>query len=255
VAARRVILTDLEFYELRYSGRTATFLRAFRALYLGVFFNVMIMASVTLAAIKIGGVLLGLSPVETVVIAGGVTVAFSTLGGLRGVLLTDFVLFITALAGSILAAVFALRHPDVGGLSSLLANPSVAGRLSMLPDFADTSRAARAAAADPDRRAVVERVVPGRGAGRRRLRRAAHARGAQRDGRDGATLFFNVAHYALRPWPWILVALASLVVFPTIGLDRRGVPARRRRSSATTWPTRRCSRSCRPGCSASSSRR
>jgi solute:Na+ symporter, SSS family len=212
---RAGVMTDLEFYELRYSGRTATFLRAFRALYLGVFFNVMIMATVSLAAIKIGGVLLGLSPIQTLVIAGGVTVAFSALGGLRGVLLTDFVLFITALTGSILAAVFALRHPDVGGLSSLLANPSVAGRLSLLPDFADTSQLVPLL--------LIPIAVqwwsvwyPGAepGGGGYVAQRMLAAR-TETDA-TGATLFFNVAHYALRPWPWILVALASLIVFPTI---------------------------------------
>lgn len=87
------VLTDVEFYELRYSGKAARFLRGFRAIYLGFLFNVMIMASVSLAAIKIGGVLLGLSPVETVVIAGVITVIYSSLGGLRGVLFTDFLQF------------------------------------------------------------------------------------------------------------------------------------------------------------------
>jgi solute:Na+ symporter, SSS family len=220
---RAGILTDLEFYELRYSGRTATFLRAFRALYLGVFFNVVIMASVTLAAIKIAGVLLGLSPVQTVLIAGGVTVAFSTLGGLRGVLITDFVLFITALAGSIMAAYFALGHPDVGGLNALLANPAVSGRLSILPDFSDP------AAYIP--LFVVPLAVqwwsvwyPGAepGGGGYIAQRMLAAR-TETDA-TGATLLFNVAHYALRPWPWIIVALASLVVFPTVDSLREAFP-------------------------------
>src|SRR5919106_456536 len=136
---RAGIMTDVEFYELRYSGRTASFLRAFRALYLGVFFNVMIMATVSLAAIKIAGVLLGLTPIQTILVAGGVTVAFSALGGLSGVLVTDFVLFITALGGSIVAAVFAVSHTDVGGLSGLMAHAQVSGRLSLLPDFGDAS--------------------------------------------------------------------------------------------------------------------
>lgn len=105
---RAGVLTDLEFYEIRYSGRSAAFLRGFRAVYLGVFFNVMIMAAVTLAAIKIGGVLLGISPVAMVVLAGGATVLFSMAGGLRGVLITDFLLFFVALFGSIAAAAVAL---------------------------------------------------------------------------------------------------------------------------------------------------
>lgn len=131
--------TDVGFYELRYSGRLARFLRGFRAVYLGAFFNVMIMASVTLAAIKIGGVLLGVTPVETVLVAGTVTVLYSMLGGLTGVLVTDFVLFVVAMVGSIAAAVYALDRPEVGGLAGLLAHPSVAERLSFVPDFSDTS--------------------------------------------------------------------------------------------------------------------
>jgi solute:Na+ symporter, SSS family len=212
---RAGVMTDLEFYELRYSGRTASFLRAFRALYLGIFFNVMIMAAVTLAAIKIGGVLLGLSPVATILIAGGVTVVFSALGGLRGVVLTDFLLFATALGGSVVAAIYAVGHPDVGGLGALLTNPSVSGRLSLLPDFTDTSQLVPLL--------VIPIAVqwwsvwyPGAepGGGGYVAQRMLAAR-SETDA-TGATLFFNVAHYALRPWPWILVALASLVVYPTV---------------------------------------
>jgi solute:Na+ symporter, SSS family len=212
---RAGIMTDLEFYELRYSGRTATFLRAFRALYLGIFFNVMIMATVTLAAMKIAGILLGLSPMQTILIAGGVTVAFSMLGGLRGVLLTDFLLFLTALTGSILAAAYALNHPDVGGLSALLAHPNVAGKLNILPDFSDPAQYVPLF--------LIPLAVqwwsvwyPGAepGGGGYVAQRMLAAR-SETDA-TGATLFFNVAHYALRPWPWILVALASLVVFPTV---------------------------------------
>ena len=94
---RSRVLTDIEFYELRYSGRPAAFLRGFRAVYLGVFFNVVIMANVTLAAIKIGGVLLGLSPMQTITIAAVVTLAYSMTGGLTGVLLTDLVQFAVAM--------------------------------------------------------------------------------------------------------------------------------------------------------------
>jgi solute:Na+ symporter, SSS family len=220
---RAGILTDLEFYELRYSGRTATFLRAFRALYLGVFFNVMIMATVTLAAMKIAGILLGLSPLQTILIAGGVTVVFSMLGGLRGVVLTDFLLFITALTGSIFAAYYAVTHPDVGGLSSLLANPAVAGRLNILPDFSDPAQYVPLF--------VIPLAVqwwsvwyPGSepGGGGYVAQRMLAAR-TETDA-TGATLLFNVAHYALRPWPWILVALASLVVFPTVDSIREAFP-------------------------------
>jgi solute:Na+ symporter, SSS family len=220
---RAGILTDLEFYEIRYGGRPAAFLRGFRALYLGVFFNVVIMASVTLAAIKIAGVLLGISPVATVLLAGGVTVAFSTLGGFRGVVLTDLLLFFTALGGSIAVAWIALGHPEVGGLSGLFTHPEVAGRLSLLPDFRDTE-------------ALVPLLVipiavqwwsvwyPGAepGGGGYVAQRMLAARNETEA--TAATLLFNAAHYAVRPWPWILVALASIVVFPTVDSLREAFP-------------------------------
>ena len=94
---RSKALTDLEFYELRYSGKEAAFLRGFRAVYLGFFFNIVTMAGVCLAAIKIGGVLLGLSPVRALLIASVVTVIYSSLGGLKGVLMS-FLSFALALA-------------------------------------------------------------------------------------------------------------------------------------------------------------
>lgn len=131
------VLTDVEFYELRYSGKAARFLRGFRAIYLGFLFNVMIMASVSLAAIKIGGVLLGLSPVQTVVIAGIITVVYSSLGGLRGVLFTDFLQFFLSLGGALVAAYVALNHPKVGGLDSLLAHENVADKLAFFPSFSN----------------------------------------------------------------------------------------------------------------------
>ena len=212
---RSGVMTDIEFYELRYSGKVAAFLRGFRAIYLGVFFNIMVMASVTLAAIKIGGVMLHWSPLQTVGIAIVVTVIFSTAGGLRGVLFTDALLFVVAMSGSIAAAVYSLRHPAVGGLSGLLDNDLVAGKLSLLPDFTDPALA------------IPFFLVPiavqwwaawypgsepgGGGYIAQRMLAAKDERHA-----TAATLFFNVAHYALRPWPWILVALASLVVFPDL---------------------------------------
>jgi Na+/proline symporter len=212
---RSGVLTDIEFYELRYSGRPAAFLRGFRALYLGVFFNIMIMAAVTLAAIKIGGVMFRLSPFESIAIASVVTVVFSTAGGLRGVLLTDALLFVVAMIGSVAAAVVAVRHPEVGGLTGLLEHASVADKTRLLPDLSNLDIAvpfflmpllvqwwaAWYPGAEPG----------GGGYIAQRMLAAKNERHAV-----GATLLFNVAHYALRPWPWILVALASLVVFPDL---------------------------------------
>ena len=117
---RSKVLTDLEFYELRYSGKPAKFLRAFRAIYLGVFFNVMIMASVCLAGIKIGGILLNLSPFECVFYSSVITVFYSSLGGLRSVVITDLIQFVLAMVGSIWACIYILNLNDIGGLQSLI---------------------------------------------------------------------------------------------------------------------------------------
>ncbi len=186
-------LTDINFYELRYSGAPAAFLRGFRAIYLGVFFNVMIMATVTLAAIKIAGVLLGLDAHATVVLAALITVVYSTTSGLWGVVVTDLLLFVLAMIGSIAAAYYAVTQPAVGGLAGLVANPLVKDKLSLLPDFSDRGgcRAGRAA-----RRAMVEHLVPRLGAGRRGLPRAAHAGGAQRAAGHGGDAV--VQHRPLR---------------------------------------------------------
>jgi Na+/proline symporter len=221
---RSGVVTDLEFYELRYSGRPAAFLRGFRAIYLGFFFNVMVMAAVTLAAIKIGGVLFGLSPLVTVTLAGSVTVAFSAAGGLRSVILTDLVLFFVAMIGSVVAAWVAVSRPEVGGLRALMAHPGVTDRLALMPDLANLDAlvplfliplavqwwAAWYPGSEPGGGGyVAQRML------------------AARDERHavGATMLFNAAHYALRPWPWILVALASLVVFPDLDSLRRAFPA------------------------------
>jgi solute:Na+ symporter, SSS family len=210
---RSGILTDLEFYELRYSGAPASFLRGFRAIYLGVVFNVVIMATVCLAAIKIGGVLLGLSPVQTVLIASIITVVYTSLGGLRGVIITDFFQFFLAMIGMVWAAVIILHRPDIQGLESLLAHPNLQGKLNFLPDFNNWE--------------VVWPLFilplavqwwsvwyPGAepGGGGYIVQRMLSAKNEKHA--IGATLFFNISHYALRPWPWLLIALASLIYYP-----------------------------------------
>lgn len=220
---RSGVLTDIEFYELRYSGKPAAFLRGFRAVYLGLFFNVMIMATVTLAAIKIGGVVLGLQPWQTVLVAGLVTVIFSSLGGFLGVLLTDMLLFVVAMIGAVSAAVVAVNLPEVGGLENLFTHDAVQGKLSLLPDFDNTEMVITLL--------IVPLAVqwwsvwyPGSepGGGGYIAQRILAAKNEQHA--IGATLFFNAAHYALRPWPWILVALASLVVFPDLESIRTAFP-------------------------------
>jgi Na+/proline symporter len=215
--------TDVGFYELRYSGPAARFLRGFRAIYLGVFFNVMIMASVSLAAIKIGGVMLGVSPATTLLVAGGITVVYSFFGGLTGVLVTDFAQFVIAMIGSVLAAVWAVNRPEIGGLSQLLRHPEIAKRMDFLPDFSNGEIALALF--------VIPLAVqwwsvwypgsePGGGGYVAQRMLAAKSEGHA----QGATLLFNAAHYALRPWPWILVAFASLVVYPDLAALRAAFP-------------------------------
>ncbi|MFM8357794.1 MAG: sodium:solute symporter family protein, partial [Verrucomicrobiota bacterium] len=222
---RSDVLTDVEFYELRYSGKPAAFLRGFRAVYLGLFFNVVIMANVTLAAIKIGGIMLGLTPLQTITLAAGVTVAYSMVGGLTGVLLTDLVQFIIAMVGSVWAAIYVCGLPQVGGLGKVLAHPNVAGKLSLIPDFQTVS---------PDLILTVflmpllvqwwSAYYPGAepGGGGYVVQRILAARDERHAA--GATLLFNLMHYALRPWPWIVVALCSLVVFPDLASLRQAFP-------------------------------
>jgi len=177
------VKTDLEFYELRYGGKPAKFLRKFRAIYLGIIFNVITMSAVTLAAIKIGGIMLGLEPWQTVLTAGLVTVTFSAIG----------------------------------------ANENVVGKISILPDFGD-------------REALIALLIiplavqwwsswyPGAepGGGGYIAQRMFAAKNENHA--IGATFFFNIMHYALRPWPWILVALASLVVFPDLDSIQKAFP-------------------------------
>ena len=217
------VSTDLEFYELRYGGKPASFLRKFRAIYLGIIFNVITMSAVTLAAIKIGGIMLGLEPWQTVLTAGLVTVTFSAIGGFKGVVYTDVILFFVAMGGAIGAAVYLVNLPEVGGIQSLLTNENVASKISILPDFGD-------------REAMIALLIiplavqwwsswyPGAepGGGGYIAQRMFAAK--DENHAIGATFFFNIMHYALRPWPWILVALASLVVFPDLTSIQNAFP-------------------------------
>lgn len=212
---RSNVATDMEFYELRYGGKPAHFLRWFRAFYLGVLFNVMAMSAVTLAAIKIGQVMLGLDPVFTVVVAGSITVLFSAVGGFRGVIYTDFVLFFVAIAGAVGAAYYLVNIPEVGGLQALLAHENVSDKLSILPDFSDTE-ALIGILIIPLAVQWWSAWYPGAepGGGGYIAQRMLAAKNENHA--IGATFFFNIMHYALRPWPWILVALASMVVYPDL---------------------------------------
>ncbi len=210
---RSGVMTDVEFYELRYSGKGGQILRGFRALYLGLFFNVFIIAIVSLAAIKIMGVLIGISPMQTILIGAGATMLYSVAGGLRSVLLVDFFQFSLAMIGSIAATYYILNMEQVGGLEGLFANEAVQAKMSLVPS---TTEAWVALFIIPIAIQWWTAYYPGAEPGgggyiAQRIMAAKDEKHATK-----ASLFFNVAHYALRPWPWILVALASLVVFPTL---------------------------------------
>jgi SSS family solute:Na+ symporter len=219
---RSGVLTDLEFYEIRYSGRPATFVRGFRALYLGLFFNCVIMATVNLAAAKIANVLLGWPMGKTLLVCALLNVAFAATSGLWGVLVTDFIQFGVAMTGSVAAAVYAVRRPQVGGLAALFAKSDLK-TLALVPDFGDWSLALAVM--------IIPLTIqwwsvwyPGAepGGGSYIAQRMLAAR-SEKDALGG-TLFFNFAHYALRPWPWVVVALSSILVFPTLDDIRRAFP-------------------------------
>ncbi len=220
---RSNVMTDLEYYELRYSGKAASFLRGFRSLYLGIFFNTLIMGTVTLAAIKIGGVMLGIKPWQAV--AGGslVVMIYASLGGLKGVIWADFFQYSIAMFGAVLAAVIAVRQPEINGLENLLSNPALQEKIKVLPDFSNPSVW------------VTLLLIPiavqwwsvwypgaepgGGGYIAQRMLSAKNEKNA-----IGATLLFNFAHYALRPWPWIIVALASIIIYPDLDSIRAQFP-------------------------------
>ena len=215
-------LTDLEFYELRYSGKSAALVRGFRAVYLGLFFNCVIMGSVTLAAAKIANVMLGWDRLQTVLICGAICIGFSVMSGLWGVLASDIVQFVIAIVGVFAAASVALKQPQVGGLDGLVSRLEP-GQLNLLPDFSNAEMV------------MVVLIIPltvqwwsvwypgaEPGGGSYVAQRMLAAKDEKHA--LAATLWFNVAHYALRPWPWIVVALCSLLVFPELADIQTALP-------------------------------
>ena len=219
---RSGVLTDLEFYEIRYSGATAKFVRGFRSIYLGLFFNCVIMASVNLAAAKIANVMLGWPMGKTLVICALLNIAFAATSGLWGVLVTDFIQFGIAMTGSVAAAYYAVKQPEIGGIAGLI-DKIPAGTLNLVPDFGDWSLTLTVL--------VIPLTVqwwsvwypgaePGGGS---YIAQRMLASKSERDAVAG-TLFFNFAHYALRPWPWIIVALSSMIIYPQLADIQRTFP-------------------------------
>jgi solute:Na+ symporter, SSS family len=227
---RSGVMTDLEFYEVRYSGTAAGVVRGFRSVYLGLLFNCLIMATVNLAACKIAGVLFGLQRWQTLALVGGLNVIFATHSGLWGVLVIDMVQFFIKMTAVIAAAYFALQVPVVGGLSGLIAKlgaakgPGGLNYLSLLPDFSNNWDMAVAVFVMPIAVQWWAAWYPGAepGGGSYIAQRMLASK-SEKDAL-GAVLFFNVAHYVLRPWPWIIVALCSILVYPQLSDIQKAFP-------------------------------
>ena len=228
---RSGVMTDLEFYEIRYSGKAASFVRGFRSVYLGLFFNCMIMATVNLAACKIAAVLFGLERWQTLLLVGALNVIFATHSGLWGVLVIDMVQFFIKMTAVIAAAYFALQLPEVGGLSgmveklSALKGPGGLNYLNILPDFTNNWDLAVAVFIMPIAVQWWAVWYPGAepGGGSYIAQRMLASK-SEKDSL-GAVLFFNIAHYVLRPWPWILVGLCSLIIYPQLSDIQAAFPS------------------------------
>ena len=220
---RSGVTTDIEFYELRYSGKPAAFLRAFRTLYLGVVFNVLVLGNVILAAVKIGVVLFGIEPSTIYWVTVVASVVYTFFGGIRGVIWTDFFLFLVIMAGAVAAMVYSLRLPEVGGMAGIVSNPETAWRLSILPDFSswDTLLVMfvlplavqwwnvwKAGSEPGGGGYIVQRMLTAKS--------ETHAL--------GGTLFFNVLNWVIRPWPWYIVGLCSVLVYPDLASIQAAFP-------------------------------
>ena len=227
---RSGVLTDLEFYELRYSGAAASAVRGFRAVYLGLFFNCMIMAAVNLATCKIAGILFGLDRWQTLALVGILNVTFAAFAGLWGVLVIDMIQFFMKMTAVIAAAYFAVTSAQVGGLHALVTKvsaiqgPGGVDYLSFLPDFTSNWDLAVAVFIMPIAVQWWAVWYPGSepGGGSYIAQRMLASK-TEKDALS-AVLFFNIAHYVFRPWPWILVALCSLIVYPELSDIQRAFP-------------------------------
>lgn len=217
------VTTDIEFYELRYSGKPAAFLRALRTVYLGVVFNVLVLGNVILAAVKIGTILFGIDAQTIYIVTVIASIVYTFFGGIRGVIWTDFFLFLIIMVGAVAAMVYALRLPEVGGLAGIVSNPETAGRLSIFPDFSNWDSLLvlfvlplavqwwnvwKAGSEPGGGGYIVQRMLTAKSDG--------HAL--------GGTLFFNILNWVVRPWPWYIVGLASVIVYPNLESIRSAFP-------------------------------
>ena len=220
---RSGVSTDIEFYELRYSGKPAAFLRAVRTIYLGVVFNVLVLGNVILAAIKIGVVLFGIDANTILLVTVVASIVYTFFGGIRGVIWTDFFLFLVVMAGAVAAMVYGLALPEVGGLAGIAANPETAKRLSIFPDFGSRDtlftmfviplavqwwNVWKAGSEPGGGGYIVQRMLTAKSGN--------HAL--------AGTLFFNVLNWVIRPWPWYIVGLCSVVVYPDLASIKAAFP-------------------------------
>jgi len=210
---RARVITDVEFIELRYEGKSASALRGFMAIYTGVLQNCITMGWVILAMTKICDVMLGWPKITSIAVMMVITVAYSVLSGFWGVVLTDLVQFVMSMVGSIsLAAIVVCKMGGFGGMvEQVQAAPGFEPKIfHFIPDLATAAKLA-----------VVTFVVQisvqwwGSGQGSGFLAQRLFSTSNERQSALSA-LWFNFAHYVLRPWPWIIVGLASLVFFPEL---------------------------------------
>lgn len=238
---RSGVMTDLEFYELRYSGNAASIVRGFRAVYLGLFFNCFIMGMVTLAACKIANILLGLPPWQTILFCGILNVAFASHSGLWGVLVIDMIQFFIKMTAVIAAAYFSLKQ--VGGLDVLI--EKLGHMQVVLPEGGQPVMSAIDGSGQPIlnllpnfsmwQLALMIFIMPiaigwwanwypgSEPGGGSYIAQRMLASKSEKDSLGG-TLFFNLAHYVLRPWPWIITALCSIIIFPDLASIRAAFP-------------------------------
>lgn len=220
---RSGVTTDISFYELRYSGKPAAFLRAFRAVYLGVIYNLVVTATVLLGAVKIGVVLFGVSPATILIVTGIVSIICTTLSGIRGTIYTDFFMFAVVMIGACAVMYYSVNHPSVGGWSNLMSNPEVTSRMSFFPSLSNTDAF------------VAIFLIPiavqwwnvwysgsEPGGGGYIVQRMLTAKSTKHA--VGGTLFFNLLNYAIRPWPWFIAAFASILIYPNLASIQEAFP-------------------------------